>query len=145
MEFQEKNATLIKEGKWDEKSCVRRQGGYDLDKTGLPSDLKYLPKGAALAYIAATSSATAKVKLCKTAVVQDDAASAATTLKVEKGHFFKVGDSIAGKAISAISTSNDDYDSLTVAALAAALTKGTIVEDGIGSKVICWTCTTVKI
>lgn len=58
----------------------------------------------------------------KTALIHENAANDATAYKVKKGHEFVVGDVIvdsalagASKAITEIDTSEDDYDTLTVA------------------------------
>lgn len=60
--------------------------------------------------------------LCKSAKLYADATATATAYQVEKCHEFKVGNYITSKdvdsckayAITAIDTSNDDYDTLTV-------------------------------
>jgi len=66
----------------------------------------------------------------KFAIVQANATNSATTIKVYKGHNFKVGDVIcaaengAAYAITGIDTSNSAYDSITVGTtLGVALTK----------------------
>lgn len=38
----------IKEALWLEEQCLRRQGGYDLDRTNLPATLKFVAKGTVL-------------------------------------------------------------------------------------------------
>lgn len=131
MYYNDKSAEVVKEGKWDEKSCVRRIGGYDIDKSSLPASMKYLPKGAVMALV----SATGKAKLVKTAIVYETAESAATSVKVAKGHALVVGDTIANKAISAIEE-GADFDTLTVAALSAKLTKDTVVTNYANNDVI---------
>lgn len=56
----------------------------------------------------------------KQAVLADDATDSATDYKVDKGHNFKVGDPIASAVsgaaydITAIDTSNENYDTLTI-------------------------------
>lgn len=112
---------------WDVKSCVRCIAGLSFDKTCLPSGMEFLPKGAVLA--SKLTSAGYKAVLVKTAVVQANAAKDATTLNVLKGHALIVGDKVAGSTISAIDTSNEGYDALTVGALAKAVTKDTVVND----------------
>ena len=106
---------------------MRRQGGYDLDTSNLPSTMRWFPKGAPLAFDATTG----KAVLIKTAVVYENAASSATTLKIEDPNgFFAVGDKIAGKAISAVSyDAETGVATLTVAALAKAVKKGDVVGD----------------
>lgn len=130
----------IQEGKWDEKSCVRRQSGFVIDETGLPATLKWLPKGAPLAL-----AADGKVAVCKTAKVYEAAAKSATEIKVAKGHLFATGDSIGGSAISAIDTSAADYDKLTVAALSAKAEAGSVLDDGNAAKVIGLNYATVEL
>ena len=140
MDYKINQGSTIQEANWDEKTCVRRQGGYSIDASSLPSDLAYLPKGAVLALTSADT-----VSLVKTAVANVDAKAAATSLKVDKGHLLKVGDTIAGSTISAINTTNSDYDTLTVSALAADVKKGDVVADGNVDNVIGLNYATVKI
>ena len=117
------------EGKWDEESCRRRIGGYDFTKASFSTDeTKWLPKGAPLALDSATGNAV----LIKTAVANAAALAEATSLQVKKGHLLAVGDVINGSTISAIST-GDDYDTLTVSALAAGIAENEVV-DTLGSK-----------
>ena len=123
--------TDIKEGLWWEEHCVRRQGGYDLDTTNLPTGFRWLPKGAVLAFKASNG----KVELVKTAVVTANAAINATSLTIVDNGLWKVGDTIAGSEISAISTS-DGVATLTVAALTAAVSKDDVVADANVSNVI---------
>ena len=112
---------------WDVKSCVRCIAGLNFDKTCLPDGVEFLPKGVVLA--SKLTAAGYVAVLAKTAVVAANAAKDATTLNVAKGHALKVGDKIAGSTISAIDTSNDEYDALTVSALAKAVTKDTVAND----------------
>lgn len=70
----------------------------------------------------------------KTATMQADATNTATDYRVEKGHNFKVGDIITSGllkkayAITAITTTETDYDTLTVGTtLGVALTAGDIL------------------
>ena len=114
----------IKEALWWEEQCVRREGGYDFDTTALPDDAKWLPKGAVLRF----DKSTGKANVLKSTRVMENATKSATSIKVEKGSYFKVGDTIAGVAISAI-TKGDSYDTFTVAAITEALKAGDIVDD----------------
>lgn len=114
----------INEAVWLEEQCLRRQGGYDLDRTNLPATLKWLPKGTVLKL----STTGGKAVAVKTAKVVEKAESAATTLKITSGSLYKVGDKIAGKAISAIASANG-VDTLTITALSAAIEKDTVVTD----------------
>lgn len=130
MNFRYSNADLIKEANWNERTCERRQGGFMIDKTSLPSGMKVLPKGAVMAL----SSGIAIY--VKTAQAQADAASAATSLRVKKGHDLVVGDTIAGSTISAINTSNANYDTLTVTALSAAVTADDVLNSSLGDGIV---------
>ena len=141
MEYKVVNGHSIQEGVWNEKTCVRRTAGFDLDKTNLPEGMEYLPKGAILAL----DSTGLKAVLVKTAKAAAKANSGATSLSVEKGHALKVGDVIAGSAISKINTSNAEYDVLTVAALGAEVALGAVVADANAEKVIGLNYATVKI
>lgn len=115
--------TDIKEALWWEETCIRRQGGYDFDTTNLPDGFRWLPKGAVLGF----NTSTGKAFLIKTAKVNANAAKDATTLTIVDNGLFKVGDKIAGSAISAISV-EDGVATLTVAALAKAVSKDAIVD-----------------
>lgn len=141
MYYENKSAEVVKEGKWDEKSCVRRVGGYDIDKTTLPEGMKYLPKGAVLSL----DKTSGKAVLVKTASLYEDAAQGATSLKVKKGHAVKVGDTLAGVAVTAIDTTQKDYDTLTVAATAAALTTGDVISDAEGKTILGLNYATVQL
>ena len=112
----------INEAVWLEEQCLRRQGGYDLDRSNLPATLKWLPKGTILKFDASTGKAVA----VKTAKVVEKATT--TTVKIASGSLYKVGDKIAGKAISAIASANG-VDTLTVATLDNAIEKDTVVTD----------------
>lgn len=140
MEYKVINPTSIQEGVWNEKTCVRRQAGFDIDKTNLPADLKYLPKGAVLALDATGL----KVVLVKTAKATAEASSAATSLKVAKGHALVVGDVVAGSTISKI-TVGTEFDTLTVTALANAVKVGDVVADANAAKAIGLNYATVKL
>ena len=131
MNFRYSNADLIKEANWNERTCERRQGGFMIDKTSLPSGMKVLPKGAVMAL-----NASGNAIYVKTAQAQADAASAATSLRVKKGHDLVVGDTIAGSTISAINTSNANYDTLTVSALSAAVTADDVLNTSLGNGIV---------
>ena len=88
----------IKEALWWEEQCVRREGGYDFDSSNLPDDAKWLPKGTVLKFVKETG----KACVVKSTRVKENANKSATTLKIEKDSYFKVGDTIAGVTISNI-------------------------------------------
>lgn len=113
----------IKEALWLEEQCLRRQGGYDLDRTNLPATLKWVAKGTVLRLVTG-----GKAQVVKTAKVTERAEKSATTLKIASGSLFKVGDKIAGATISAIASS-DGVDTLTVSALGNAVAANAIVSD----------------
>lgn len=113
----------IKEALWLEEQCLRRQGGYDLDRTNLPATLKWVAKGTVLRLVTG-----GKAQVVKTAKVTERAIKNATTLKIASGSLFKVGDKIAGATISAI-VSNDGVDTLTVSELANEVAANAIVSD----------------
>ena len=113
----------IKEALWLEEQCLRRQGGYDLDRSNLPSTLKFVAKGTVLRLVTG-----GKAQVVKTAKVTERAEKSATTLKIASGSLFKVGDKIAGATISAIASS-DGVDTLTVSALDNAVAANAIVSD----------------
>ena len=140
MEYKVTNPDLIQEGVWDEKSCVRRQGGYDIDKSKLPAGLAYLPKGAVLAFLAVSG----KVTAVKTAKVVEEAASG-TKLKIDKANIIVVGDVIGGLTVSAIDRSNADYDVLTVSSISEKLNIGDVIADANVSNVCGLNYATVKL
>ena len=141
MFYKDSKSTLQKEGVWDEKSCVRRIGGYDIDKTSLPEGATHLLKGTVMAYDASTG----KVKLVHTAKVYEKANQSAVSIKVEKGGSLKVGDTINGKAVSVIDTSNTNFDVITIEAIDEAIEKGTVIADANAPKAIGLTYASVKL
>ena len=140
MEYRQINPTSLKEGIWNEKTCVRRTAGFDIDKSNLPAEMKYLPKGAVLALDANGL----KVVLVKTAKATAEAASGATSLKVAKGHALVVGDVIAGSTISKIAV-GAEFDTLTVSALGATVAANEVVADANGKNAIGLNYATVKL
>lgn len=124
MHYNRKSAEVVKEGHWDEKSCVRRVGGYDIDKTNLPAGTQYLPKGAVLSFQPSTGS----VKVLKTAKVHSNANKSATSVQVEKGHILVVGDVLNGSTISAIEV-GAEFDTLTISELGAAVKVGDVIAE----------------
>jgi hypothetical protein len=105
------------------------QGGFLLDTTELPSGELVTP-GTPVGF----DEETRKVNVLKTAVLYEDATDEATTYKVNKGHFFAVDENLAASvgdaayAISAIDTSNDNYDLVTLeTALGVVLSVGDVL------------------
>ena len=103
---------LVNKILWDESKATRANGGFSLAAT-LPSGSLYVLKGAPISVNHTSRVAT----IVKTGLVVTG--STTTVTRVEKNHFFIVGDVIAnavsgnGVAITAIDTSNADYDALT--------------------------------
>lgn len=104
-------------------------GGFKLDVSVLPAD-SYVEPGMPLGF----DESTRVAKVVKLAKVYENATNTATSIKVYKGHLFKVGDYIAktvgaqAYAITAIDTSNSAYDVFTVGTtLGAVLTADTDV------------------
>lgn len=115
--------TEIKEATWWEEHCIRRQGGFNLDASNIPASVRWIAKGTPLKLTTGGNAA-----VIKTAQVTEAVASGATTIKVASGSLFKVGDTIAGVAISAI-TAGTGFDTLTVEAVSADIAKGAVVSD----------------
>lgn len=99
------------------------RGGVSIVTSELNND--FIPEGTVIG-----APESGKCHVVKYALVQANAANDATTIKIYKGHNFKVGDKVfaveSGKnyAISAIDTSNAAYDQITVGTtLGVALTK----------------------
>jgi hypothetical protein len=114
---------------WQEKSIYILAGGFKLYKTNLPTALTALPKGQML-YVNFTTRLAYAVK---TAVVYETYTGTATTIKVNKGHLFKVTDHIAHGSdavdITAIDTTTSTlYDSFT---LSGQLAAGNVAADEI--------------
>lgn len=102
------------------------QGGFLLAATGL-ADGSVIPAGTPVVFSESARTAT----IMDTAVAQADAASDATAYRVNKGSTLKVGDYLAkgaaggaAYAITAIDTSNADYDVITVGTTIGAVTAG---------------------
>lgn len=133
--------TDIQEALWWEETCIRRQGGYDLLTTNLPAGTRWLPKGT----LVELDTSTGKAKVVKTAVVTANAAKDATSLSIVENPLIKVGDSLAGSEISAISTDNG-VSTLTVAALSGAVSKDDVVTTATSSsKILGFTYETIDL
>ena len=105
------------------------QSGFKLVTTGLPEGEIVTP-GTPVGFDEETREGT----VLKTAVVYENATDTATAIKVKKGHFLQVGENVAfsvggaAYSISAIDTSNADYDELTIGTtLGVALTSGDVL------------------
>ncbi len=105
------------------------QGGFKLETTGLPPDELVTP-GTPVGF----DEVTRKVTVLKTAVLYANATDTATNYQVKKGHFLTVGEDLgaeiggAAYAITAIDTSNADFDVITIGTnLGVALTVGDVL------------------
>ena len=112
-----------------QKVIENAQGGFVLDHSTLT-----VGDTVKAGHPLSLNEATRKANVVKLAKVYENATDSATAIKVYKGHHFKVGDYIAktagsaAYAITAITTSNASYDTLTVGTtLGAALTADTDV------------------
>jgi hypothetical protein len=111
------------------------QGGFTLTTTGLVAGAT-IKKGTPVLY--SESARTAIV--CKRAVMQATATDSATDYKVLKGHHFAVGEIIttgtnaAKYAITTITTTNADYDTIAVGTtLGVELTAGDVIFQSSGT------------
>lgn len=104
------------------------QGGFLLDTTGLTAGV-IIPAGTPLVFDETNRTAV----VMTTAVIQANAASNATTYRVNKGSRLKVGDNFALTAgaaaypITTIDTTNADYDAITLGTTVGAATAGQFV------------------
>jgi len=104
-------------------------GGGTIDPADFPSTSTSLLEGALVG-----KDSSGLYHLVKTAEVHADVAVDATSIQVKKGHEFKVGDfvtdtgkTLAAEAITAIDTSNEAYDALTINAAIGALSDGDLI------------------
>lgn len=141
--YQERTVpTNIKEALWWEEQCVVRQGGYDLDQSNLPADLKWLPKGTVVKL-----GSDGKAVAIKTAKVAEKATSGTKTVKVVAGTLLNVGDTIGGYKISAIAKTAT-VDTLTLsAATSADINAGTVLTnyDSSSDKILGFTYATKEL
>ena len=109
-------------------SGYRLQGGFNLDIEGLPAG-GHVPVLAPL-FI---DFATRKAYVVNNLKVVEDAAAAASALKIEKGSFAKAGSFVlpdgTAVTVSAVDTSEAAYDELTVSALSAAIFAGAVLTE----------------
>lgn len=119
----------------DEESIYRlNDGGMDLDKTNLPST-GWLPELAPLY----RDNVNYKAIVCLRVKTVEAAALNATSIKVAKNaflSFLKVGmfltDGTHVIEITALDSTNADYDVITTTALAAAIPSGTVLAEAAG-------------
>lgn len=110
------------------KELEDHQGGLSIALTDLRSDVDHVPPGA---FVGVDTNGLGHV--IKSAVLLADVANNATTLRIPKQHPFKTGlfvtskdkSSVKAYAITAIDTTNAEYDTITVGTtLGVALTTG---------------------
>lgn len=103
-------------------------GGGTLDKTGF-TDGEILKAGSLVKF----DESTRLVTILKTAKIVENAAGGATSYKISKGSKLVVTDAVAAVvgglsyAITAINTSNADYDTITVGTSLGALNAGDVI------------------
>lgn len=119
----------IQEASWWEERCVRRQGGYDLDMSNLPQDVRWLPKGTVYKFDASTGGA----KVVKTCKVITEVAGGETKLEVAPNHLLNVGDvlgyTLANTITIASITHGTGKDTLTVSSPLDAIKANTVLTD----------------
>ena len=124
MFYHKSSGTNIKEAAWWEEQCVRRQGGYDFDKSNIPADVRWIPKGTLLKL----DKSTGKVKVLKTAEVTAVAEAEAKTIKVKDNGILKVGDVLNGSTITEIVVA-EGIATLTVDKVNVKLNVGDVISD----------------
>jgi len=110
-------------------------GGISLDKTRIPSTLKYLGAGTLLN----VNKSTRVAKFVKTARCVADSADG-DNVRVEKGHLFEAGDYVTDgyvvAEISSITTSEDDYDILVVGTTLVNYATGVVLVESASGKAV---------
>ncbi len=103
-------------------------GGHILDTTGLLAGA-VVPAGTPVAL----DDISRIAKVCKTVATYADVAATDKVIRVNKGHLFQVGDNISAavggiaSVITAIDSSNDSYDIITVDTVLGVLTVGAVL------------------
>lgn len=115
--------TSIKEALWWEEHCIVRQGGYDLDQSNLPSDLKWLPKGTVVKL-----GSDGKAVVVKTAKATEKAASGTKSIKVASGSLFAAGDTVAGIKVASVAKGTTTDTITLMAATEADIEAGAVVS-----------------
>ncbi len=110
-------------------------GGLSLDKTRIPSTLKYLGAGTLLN----VNKSTRVAEFVKTAKCVADSADG-DNVRVEKGHLFEAGDYVTDgyvvAAITSITTTEDDYDTLVVATTLVNYAAGVVLVESAEGKAV---------
>lgn len=120
------NPAAVVEEICDVQTLHHKRGAYKLDTTGLTIGSK-LPRFTPVA----VDLKTRMVKVVKNVKVLEDVAADATSAKIAKGSLAYVGMHLGtgtkGATVSAIDTSNPDYDVLTISAFTAKVNAGTVL------------------
>ncbi len=110
-------------------------GGVSLDKTRVPSTLKYMKAGTLLN----VNKSTRVAEFIKTAKCVADSADG-DNVRVEKGHLFAAGDYVTDgyvvAAITSITTTEDDYDILVVASTLVNYAAGVVLVESAEGKAV---------
>lgn len=121
------NPTEKAEERYDVQTGIRRRGIYVLDTTNLTVGNR-LPSFAPIY----ADKVNKKAYVVRNVAIYEDATETATEYKVAKGTLAYVGmfigDGTNGATVKSVSTSNSDYDVITVeATLGVAVTKGDVL------------------
>ena len=125
------NPNAVVEEICDVQTLHHKRGAYKLNTTGLTIGSK-LPRFTPVQ----ANLATRMVDVVKNVLVVEDAANDATSIKIKKGSLAYVGMSLGAKSntavVSAIDTSNANYDTLTIAAaFGEAVANGDILYEAV--------------
>lgn len=124
------NPAAVVEEICDVQTLHRKRGAYKLNTTGMTVGSK-LPRFTPVF----ANLATRMVEVVKNVKVMEDAAAAATSIKVAKNSLAYVGMTLgAGSTcakVSAIDTSHAAYDTLTVSSLGEAVTAGQVLFEAV--------------
>ena len=124
MWFKKTTSQTINEAQWWNEKTVRRQGGYDFDKSNIPAEVRWIPKGTLLKL----DKTTGKVKVLKTAEVTAVAEAETKTIKVKDNGILMVGDVLNGSTITKIVVA-EGIATLTVDKVNVKLNVGDVISD----------------
>lgn len=101
---------------WDVSTVEVYDGGFLLDKSNLPANLKAIPRGAFLA----VDLEERKASVVKTVALHEAITAATTTVKVKKGSLLVKNDVVGAGSkfvtVGDINTSDSDFDSFEITA-----------------------------
>jgi hypothetical protein len=101
---------------WDVSTIEVYDGGFLLDKSNLPANMKAIPRGAFLA----VDLEERKASVVKTVALQEAITASTTTVKVKKNSLFAKNDvvGVGSKFVTVgdINTSDSDFDSFEITA-----------------------------